>query len=84
MLRVTSLCVGNSPGTGEFPAQMASNAEIFSIWWRHHDTHRKPLSPLLYCKDSKITEFEINDTKNSSTAYGVICELITSLEWFGP
>ena len=23
--------------TGEFPAQMASNAEIVSIWWRHHD-----------------------------------------------
>ena len=29
------LC-GNSPGTGEFPAQMASNAENVSIWWRHH------------------------------------------------
>ena len=27
---------GNSPGTGEFPAQMASNAENVSIWWRHH------------------------------------------------
>ena len=27
---------GNSPGTGEFPAQMASNAENISIWWRHH------------------------------------------------
>ena len=26
----------NSPGTGEFPAQMASNAENVSIWWRHH------------------------------------------------
>ena len=24
------------PGTGEFPAQMASNAENVSIWWRHH------------------------------------------------
>ena len=36
-LRVTSLCVGNSPGTGEFPAQMASNAENVSIWWRHHE-----------------------------------------------
>ena len=36
-LRVTGLCVGNSPGTGEFPAQMASNAENDSIWWRHHD-----------------------------------------------
>ena len=28
-LRVTGLCVGTSPGIGEFPAQMASNAENF-------------------------------------------------------
>ena len=27
---------GNSPVTSEFPAQMASNAENVSIWWRHH------------------------------------------------
>ena len=35
-LRVTGLCAWNSPGTGEFPAQMASYAENVSIWWRHH------------------------------------------------
>ena len=35
-LRVTGLCTGNSPVTGEFPVQMASNAENVSIWWRHH------------------------------------------------
>ena len=35
-LRVTGLRVGNSLETGEFPAQMASNAENVSIWWRHH------------------------------------------------
>ena len=35
-LRVTGLCAGNSPGTGEFPAQMASYAGNISIWWRHH------------------------------------------------
>ena len=35
-LRVTGLCVVNSPRTGEFPAQMASYAENVSIWWRHH------------------------------------------------
>ena len=34
--RVTGLCEGNSPVTGEFPAQRASNAEYVSIWWRHH------------------------------------------------
>ena len=46
-LRVTGLCVGNSPGTGEFPAQMASYAENVSIEWRHHGrpkhTHRDPV-----------------------------------------
>ena len=36
-LRVTGLCEGDSPLTGEFLAQRASNAENLSIWWRHHD-----------------------------------------------
>ena len=36
-LHATGLCVGNSPVTGEFPIQMASNEENVSIWWRHHD-----------------------------------------------
>ena len=36
-LCVTGLCAGNSPGTSEFPAQMASHAENVSIWWRHHE-----------------------------------------------
>ena len=35
-LCVTGLCAANSPVTGKFPAQMASNAENASIWWRHH------------------------------------------------
>ena len=35
-LHVTVHCAGNSPVTGEFPAQMASNAENVSIWLRHH------------------------------------------------
>ena len=36
-LRVAGLCAGNSPVTGEFPLQWASNAENVSIWWRHHE-----------------------------------------------
>ena len=36
-LHITGLCAGNSPGTGEFPAQIASNAENVSIWWGHPD-----------------------------------------------
>ena len=35
-LRVTGLCTGNSPVTGEFPAQRASNVENVFIWWRDH------------------------------------------------
>ena len=42
-LSVTGLCAGNSPFTGEFPAQMASTAENASIWWRHHVPQRPPL-----------------------------------------
>ena len=38
-LRVTGLCAGNSPEAGEFPAQMASNEENVSFWWRHHGQH---------------------------------------------
>ena len=33
-LSVTGICKGNSPVTGEFPTQRASNAE--NVWWRHH------------------------------------------------
>ena len=35
-LHVTGLCAGNSPVTGEFPAQIASNTEKVSIWWRYY------------------------------------------------
>ena len=43
-LRVTGLCAWNSPVTGEFPEQMASNTKIVSIWWRHHYHQTKALS----------------------------------------
>ena len=46
-LRVTGLCAGNSPVAGEFPVQMASNAETVSIWWRHHVTSDPGLYPYL-------------------------------------
>ena len=45
-LRVTGLCAGNSPGTGEFSAHMASNAENVSIWWRHHGKTSNFWSPI--------------------------------------
>ena len=35
-LHVTGLCAGNSPVTGEFPAQRANNAENALIWRCNH------------------------------------------------
>ena len=47
-LRVIDLCEGNSPVTGEFPAQRASNAENISIWWRHHVQDNVQIAKLLH------------------------------------
>ena len=55
-LRVTGLCAGNSPVTGEFPAQKASNAENVSIWWRLHVTS-------LLCTRSIFALFELTTGK---------------------
>ena len=49
-LPVTGLCEGYSPVTGEFSAQRASNAEKFSIWWRHHGQDSNPrVSGTIFC-----------------------------------
>ena len=58
--RVTGLCAGNSPVTGEFPAQMASNAENVSIGWRHHeDVMNTP----------KVYSFVLDVVANSTAQY---------------
>ena len=51
-LRGTGLCAGNSPVTGEFPTQRASNAEYVSIWWRHHEHSKHAMQ----CGTSVILE----------------------------
>ena len=58
-LRVTGLYVGNSPMTGEFPAQMTSNAENVSIWWRHHGAIRlvSALPVQLWCSCCYVAAF---------------------------
>ena len=53
-LRVTGLCEGNSPVTGEFPTQRTSNAQNDSIWWRHHDQVIFFFSPTRYPPGSHI------------------------------
>ena len=69
--RVTGLCAGNSPGTGEFPGQMASNAENVSIWWRHH------VSMIQYhlCGQHVIR----NDHKNPPSKSPLVQSVITLL-----
>ena len=77
-LRVTGLFVGNSPVTGEFPAQMASNAENVSIWWRHHGypANIRTLKTratncfcwrLCFCKIKNFLNGEINGALVTST-----------------
>ena len=58
-LRVTGLCEGNSPVTGEFPAQTASNAVNVSIWWRHHDDCQVTPPPTLSTAVFSCFLFEI-------------------------
>ena len=40
-----------TPGAGEFPAQMAGNAENVSNWWRHHDREDTRDKPFIYSKN---------------------------------
>ena len=63
-LCVTGLCEGNSPVTGEFPEERASNTENVSIWWRHHDKLR------LHCMTGPcITNVFATRRKNFSQWY---------------
>ena len=62
--------LGNSPGTGEFPAQMASNAENVSIWWRHHGVKRR--------------QANLTKTMHKPRPWFLICTLtvLPSMAWF--
>ena len=63
-LHVTGLCAGNSPVTGEFPAQMASNTENVSIWWCHHVVSEHGCMYVTMCYSPGIC-LGGDDTKNS-------------------
>ena len=68
-LRVTGICAGNSPVTGEFPAQMASYAENVSIWWRHH---------ILECRGD-FTLIGLSYESPSDVSLKTICEWLVGL-----
>ena len=57
-LRVSGRCVVNSPVTGEFPAQGASNAENVSIWWCHHEKYHR--MEYLLLNNRQVILFEQN------------------------
>ena len=81
-LRVTGLCAGNSPGTGEFPTQMASNAEYVIIWWRHHDS---PCS-LVYWANNTIGARSLSpkyNNMNSRSRDGLNSTVSTLVFWKG-
>ena len=69
MLCVTGLCMGNSPATGEFPAQFASNAENVFIWWRHYKTNQKVW--LVNTKYNIKIQYFVQ--QRGQTPYGFIC-----------
>ena len=58
-LRVTGLCAGNSPGTGECPAQMASYAENVHIWWRHHGSFVRDDQCIYLTNEQMIKSFDV-------------------------
>ena len=76
-LRVTGLCEGNSPVTGEFPAQRASYAENVSIWWGHHVTD--PVTIKQQFINNKITGPWIN-IKIVSPDTGILTTVL-SFKW---
>ena len=65
--RVTGLCAGASPGTGEFSAKMSSNAENVSIWWRYHVCDVFPM-PWTRCRihwSQLIKRTEVNSFRDN-------------------
>ena len=83
-LRVTGLCVGNSPETGEFPAQMASNAENVSIWWRHHGKNNidsyHPEGAAIVLLETRVLTLEmrnfLKNIKDVFTFYIIACTYV--------
>ena len=76
-LRVTGLCERNSPVTGEFLTQRASNAENVSIWWRHHYSlnlsHASILDYKLYSTKYAPRQTSIGDLLDANSKYSVKC-----------
>ena len=66
-------------GSLKFGLQATIDHNGPSIHSSHYTASINYCKKKFYCKDSKITEFEFIDSKNSSTAYVILYDLID--EW---
>ena len=75
-LRITGLCLGNTPVTGEFPTQRPSNAENVFIW---HDTFMSILNSMTLPPDSVY-----QDSNQSPQQCSLLCwsHHLSSCGWF--
>ena len=64
-------------GLHKFNLQATIDHHGPSMYSGHYTVSINCCKRTFYCNDSKITEFQTIDTKNSSTAYEVIYKLIT-------
>ena len=64
-------------GYHKFSLQATIDHHGPSIYSGHYTTSVNCCNRTFYCNDNKITEFDMINTKNSSTAYVVIYKLIT-------
>ena len=63
-------------GLHKFSLQATINHHAPSMYSGHYTVSINCCKRTFYCNDSKITEFEMIDTKNSSTAYVVMYRLL--------
>ena len=82
-LRVTGLCAGNSPGTGELPAQRASYAENISIWWRHHELGDYVSCSVVHCANNHWMSSNKGETQgyDDNGPLGAICSVSPLTHW---
>ena len=66
---VTGICEGNPPVTDGFPSQRASNAENFSIWWRHHAQHFTRYSICVFLCSAYATLLIYNNLRQTRPGY---------------
>ena len=91
-LRVTGLCAGNSPLTGEFPAQSTGNAKNVFIWWRHHDiqitliNRKPPFSRRTYMRYlTKMSQTNCHYSPNPNVAHFPLRNVrfsLSTMKWY--